>query len=83
MQAIVTTATPDQTSVRRCVIVRAMKSLMRMGKPPFNTNYDEHANVRTRQRVEDSAFHLGAWCIGFSEDDAKAFAESASSAFKT
>jgi len=47
MQAIVTTATPAQTSARRCVIVRAMKSLMRMSKPPFNTNQHEHANVAT------------------------------------
>jgi hypothetical protein len=54
-----------------------------MSKPPFNTNYDEHANARTRQRVEDNAFHLGAWWIGFSEDEAKAFAEGGSSAFKT
>jgi hypothetical protein len=56
---------------------------MRMGKLPFNTNYNEHANARTRQCVEDNAFHLGAWWIGFSEEDAKAFAEGASSAFKT
>ena len=83
MQAIVTTATPDQTSVRRCVIVRAIKSLVRMSKPPFNTNQREHANVRTRQRVEDNAFHLGAWWIGFSEDDAKAFAEGGSYPLKT
>jgi hypothetical protein len=40
--------TQDQTKARRCVIVRAMKSLMRMSKPPFNTNRREHANVRTR-----------------------------------
>jgi hypothetical protein len=30
MHAIVIITTPDQTSARRCVIVRAMKSLMRM-----------------------------------------------------
>jgi hypothetical protein len=30
MQAIVSAATPHQTSARRCVMVRAMKSLMRM-----------------------------------------------------
>jgi hypothetical protein len=40
--------TPDQTTARRCVIVRAMKSLMRMNKPPFNTNQCKHANARTR-----------------------------------
>jgi hypothetical protein len=58
MQAIVTTATPDQTSARRCVIVRAiqppqprllwrrrLKSLMGMSKPSFNTNRHEHANA--------------------------------------
>src|SRR5206468_11870517 len=45
MHAIVIITTPDQTSARRCVIVRAMKSLMRMSKPPFNTNRREHANA--------------------------------------
>jgi hypothetical protein len=30
MQPTVSTATPHQTGARRCVIVRAMKSLMRM-----------------------------------------------------
>ena len=82
MHAIVIITTPDQTKPRRCVIVRAMKSLMRMSKPPFNTNRREHANVRTEraQRVEDNACHLGAWWIGFSEDDAKASAEGASCA---
>ena len=82
MHTIVTVATPDQTRARRCVIVRAMKSLMRMSKPSFNTNRREDANARASQRVEDNAFHLGAWWIGFSEDDAKAFAEGGSSAVK-
>ena len=30
MQTMISAATPHQTSPRRCVIVRAMKSLMRM-----------------------------------------------------
>jgi hypothetical protein len=42
---MVNAATPHQTSARRCVMVRAMKSLMRMGKPSFNTNRREHANA--------------------------------------
>ncbi|HVD94807.1 MAG TPA: hypothetical protein VNE84_01550 [Candidatus Limnocylindria bacterium] len=45
MQAIVTTATPNQTNTRWCVIVLAMKLLMRMSKPAFNTIQHEHANV--------------------------------------
>jgi len=45
MQPIVSTATPDHTSVRRWVMVWAMKSLMRLRKQPFNTNQREHANV--------------------------------------
>jgi hypothetical protein len=45
MQTMVSTATPHQTSARRCVMVRAMKSLMRMSKPPFNTNRREDANA--------------------------------------
>ena len=46
MQTMLSTATPHQTSARRSVTVRAMKSLMRMSKRPFNTNLREDANVR-------------------------------------
>jgi hypothetical protein len=35
MQTMVSTATPHQTSARRCVTVRAMKSLMRMSSASF------------------------------------------------
>jgi hypothetical protein len=45
MQTIVSAATPHQTSARRCVTVRAMKSLMRMSKLPFNTNRRKDANA--------------------------------------
>jgi hypothetical protein len=45
MQTMVSTATPHQTSARRWVTVRAMKSLMRMSKRPFNTNRREDANA--------------------------------------
>ena len=47
MQTMVSTATPHQTSARRCVMVRAMKSLIRMSKPQFNTNPREDANTAT------------------------------------
>ena len=50
MHTIVNTATPHQTSARRCVTVRAMKSLMRMSKRPFNTNLREHANAAAARR---------------------------------
>ena len=45
MQPIVNTATPHQTSARRCVTILAMESLMGMSKPPFNTNRHEHSNA--------------------------------------
>ena len=45
MQTMVSTATPHQTSARRCVMVRAMKSLMRMSERQFNTNPREDANA--------------------------------------
>jgi hypothetical protein len=45
MQSMISTATLHQTSARRCVMVRAMKSLMRMGKGAFNTNPREDANA--------------------------------------
>ena len=37
--------TPHQTNARRCVMVRAMKSLVRMSKRPLNTNLREDANA--------------------------------------
>ena len=45
MQTMISTATPHQTKARRCVTVRAMKSLMRMNKRPLNTNPREDANA--------------------------------------
>jgi hypothetical protein len=45
MQTSVSAATPPQTTARRCVMVRAMKSLMRMSKRPLNTNPHEDANA--------------------------------------
>jgi hypothetical protein len=38
MQATVSNATLHHTSARRWVMVRAMKSLVRMNEPPLNTN---------------------------------------------
>jgi type IV secretory pathway TrbF-like protein len=50
MQTMIRKATPHQTSARRCVMVRAMKSLMRMSKPPFNTKWSEDANAAAARR---------------------------------
>ena len=58
MQTSVSAATPPQTSARRCVMVRAMKSLMRMSEPPFNTNRREDANAAAG--IDPAAFPL-AW----------------------
>ena len=44
MQTRVSTATPHQTSARRCVTIRAMTSLVRMSKSAFNTNRRKDAN---------------------------------------
>ena len=45
MQTTMSAATPHHTCARRCVIVWAMKSLMRMNNAPFNTNQPEDANA--------------------------------------
>jgi hypothetical protein len=45
MQTMISKATPHQTSARRWVTVRAIKSLMRMSKRSFNTNQREDANA--------------------------------------
>jgi len=51
-------ATPHQTNARRCVTVRAIKSLIRMSEPPFNTNRREDANAAAV--IDPAAFPL-AW----------------------
>jgi hypothetical protein len=45
MQAAVSKETQHHTSARRWVMVRAMKSLMRMSEPPLNTNRRRYANA--------------------------------------
>src|SRR5262249_5134370 len=45
MHAMLSNVTPDQSTARRCVMIRAIKSLVHMSKPPFNTNRREDANV--------------------------------------
>src|SRR5438445_6525603 len=50
MQTVASAATPHQTSPRRCVTTRAMKSLIRMSEPRMNTNRHQVANPASAVR---------------------------------
>src|SRR5438552_17693914 len=51
MQMVASAATQHQTSPRRCVTSRAMKSLIRMSEPRMNTNRHQVANPASAVRV--------------------------------
>ena len=54
MQTMVSAATPHQTSARRCVMVRAMKSLMRMSKRTIQHESASRCNAQPRDAISEA-----------------------------